>query len=124
MEWAAKWSLPSRFHLVALTTLNSSHYADQHFLYHILLIPFTLFAAPPPNFRHRASLSPHYGVPWGLLDPPYASAERGGYNLLEWDSIRSFSSRGTRLFRTTMLIRNTAHHALTVKEAARCPRRI
>jgi len=38
-----KRSLPSRFHLVAPNNLNSSHYADQHFLYHILLIPFTWF---------------------------------------------------------------------------------
>src|SRR5882672_11908555 len=34
---------PPAFTWLPLTTLNSSHYADQHFLYHILLIPFTWF---------------------------------------------------------------------------------
>src|SRR5438552_6384234 len=34
---------PPAFTWLPLTTLNPSHYADQHFLYHILLIPFTWF---------------------------------------------------------------------------------
>jgi len=32
------------FTWLPLTTLNASRYADQHFLYHLLLIPFTWFA--------------------------------------------------------------------------------
>jgi hypothetical protein len=32
-----------RFIWLPLTTLNASHYADQHFLYHLLLVPFTWF---------------------------------------------------------------------------------
>jgi hypothetical protein len=32
---------PPAFIWLPLTTLNPAHYADQHFLYHILLIPFT-----------------------------------------------------------------------------------
>lgn len=31
----------TQFTWLPLTTLNASHYADQHFLYHLLLIPFT-----------------------------------------------------------------------------------
>ena len=34
---------PPAFTWLPLTTLNPSNYADQHFLYHILLIPFTWF---------------------------------------------------------------------------------
>ena len=34
---------PPAFTWLPLTTLNSSQYADQHFLFHILLIPFTWF---------------------------------------------------------------------------------
>jgi hypothetical protein len=33
-----------------------------------------IIAAPPPNFQPSSK---------GLLDPPYASTERGGYSLLE-----------------------------------------
>jgi hypothetical protein len=32
-----------RFIWLPLTSLNASHYADQHFLYHLLLVPFTWF---------------------------------------------------------------------------------
>ena len=32
-----------QFKWLPLTSLNSDHYADQHFLFHLLLIPFTWF---------------------------------------------------------------------------------
>jgi hypothetical protein len=35
--------LSPRFIWLPLTSLNASHYADQHFLYHLLLVPFTWF---------------------------------------------------------------------------------
>jgi hypothetical protein len=41
--WQGLWSghFPPAFTWLPLTTLNPSHYADQHFLFHLLLIPFT-----------------------------------------------------------------------------------
>jgi hypothetical protein len=35
---------PPAFTWLPLTTLNPSQYADQHFLFHLLLIPFTWFS--------------------------------------------------------------------------------
>ncbi len=51
MKWArllwenikAKHFFPPSFSWLPLTTLNSHDYVDHHLLYHILLIPFTLF---------------------------------------------------------------------------------
>ena len=37
------FTFPPRFEWLPLTTLSPTHYADQHFLFHVLLMPFTWF---------------------------------------------------------------------------------
>jgi len=47
---------PPAFTWLPLTTLNPSDYADQHFLYHLLLIPFTWFGDLPMGAKLATAL--------------------------------------------------------------------
>ena len=50
--------LPS-FSWLPLTSLNAHDYADQHLLFHLLLIPFTWFATPVLAAKITAALRQH-----------------------------------------------------------------
>jgi hypothetical protein len=53
-EGMSKGHFPPEFHSLPLTTLSSKSYADQHLLFHLLLMPFTWFGALPTGAKWAA----------------------------------------------------------------------
>src|SRR2546430_16992473 len=73
-----------------------------------------MIAALPPSFRHRArhGTSPSIGGQGTARSTVRLDKARRLQIYSGGSSIRSSSSRGTRLFRTTLLIRNAVTHEL------------